>query len=225
MKFKTFKALMLATCAIYTIGTFFLEDHLLPWILTKDIPLWIEYFPLHRLIISALVILAVMYFLKSTISINNQSKMTKKAYCLYTGFFALIMTIPLLFFSARTEITTNAITTHNIIGQTSKVYNIEDAKKITVGLKASGTGGAKRMPKTHLTFIYEIEYEDGYSYTLENTDKEMWWTVVKGIDNIVTEKGIEKQVIGKTLYDMIYNFDNTYEFSDHLDSINTLMKE
>lgn len=212
VKFKTFKTITLATVIIYLFGYPMIENKIQYLLFQKDEPLWLDFFMFSDIIRIGIIILALLYFMKSTSGIGNQSIMTKKAYCLYIVFFALAMAVPFLFYPSRTEITTETVTKHNLIGQVSQVYHIEDAEKITVGFTSGATVSKKRIPRSYLIFSYEIEYSNGDIYTLESEDDDMWWTVVNLIDSKATETGIKKEVIGKSFYGMMFDFNNTNEF-------------
>lgn len=224
MNFKTFKTITLVTVIIYIFGYPMIEDKIQYFMFQKDEPVWLDFFMLSDIIRVGIIILALLYFFKSTFNISNQSVMTKKAYCLYIGFFALVLAVPFLSYLPRTEVTAELVTKHNIIGQVSQVYHIEDAKKITVGFTANSTVSQRRLPRSYLTFSYEIEYEDGSIYKLESEDNDMWWDMVNSIDSKAAEAGIIKEIIGKSFYDMMFDFDNTYEFIYRRDMIEKIME-
>ena len=201
----------------------FAEKHFIAFLFPSDSPVWIEFFPLKNLIILAAAVAGIMFFLRATATVKNNAKMTRKAYYIYTGFMIILLAFPLIFYPSRTEITSEAITRHSISGQNAEIYILNEAEKVTLKLEASASGSGRTMPKTHLNFKYEIEFKDGNTYTLEAKDDDLWWKTISEIDNVITKNKVEKEVFGKSLDEIIYQFDSAYSVIKHRDELLKIM--
>ena len=145
-------------------------------------------------------LLAIPFFVGAIVFFkhNKYLVMTKLGIAYFTlGFLALIL-LPYAAYPSRTEITAETITKHNLIGQVTDVYEIEDAESVTVGLKADTSFPRSGFPRVYVSFIYYINFADGYKYDIGVlTDEEPWNTIIDKIDQTVKEKGIEKKLIGE----------------------------
>lgn len=131
--------------------------------------------------------------------------------------FAFLILLPVAEYPSRTEITSETITTHNFLGQPSKVYKFEDAEKVTVGLET--TSHFKRIgSSSDMWFTYRVEFEDGFSYDFGSPiDDEVWNEIIDSVNKTVKEKGIEKIIIGERYldidtYEALINYDSYEEF-------------
>ncbi len=215
MKVKTFRNILLAICAAYigliywhpvSIEQIFFDN----WENTLyeywDMTLFVTFF------------LAVPVFISASIFFkeNKYNVMTKRGIWVFSLTLAFLILLPYYEYLPRTEITAEAITRHNLIGQVSKVYEFEDAEKVTVGLKAAAHTRRYGVD-AKMYFVYSVKFEDGYSYDFGGPgDDELWNEIVDSVNKTVKEKGIEKEVIGETYleldsYESISVFENYYD--------------
>jgi len=218
MKVKTFRNILLLVCAVY-IGLRFYSPISVEQIFFDNWENTIyEYWDLNTFVI---FFLAVPVFIGAGIFFkeNKYNVMTKWGIWVLSLTLAFLILLPYAEYLPRTEITAEAITKHNLIGQVSRVYEFEDAKKVTVGLKSSAHGGVRHGASAYLHFVYSVEFEDGYSYDFGGpSDDELWNKIVDSVNKTVKEKGIEKQVIGET-YLKLDSIDSIAVFDNYYDSI------
>ncbi len=165
--------------------------------------------------------LAVPVFIGASVFFkeNRYNVMTKFGIWVLSLSLAFLILVPYYEYLPRTEITAESITKHNLIGQVSKVYEFEDAKKVTVGLTSHAHGGVKHGASAYLHFTYSVEFEDGYSYDFGGpSDDELWNKIVDSVNKTVKENGIEKEVIGETYLDLDFA-DGIEFFKNYYDSI------
>lgn len=175
-------------------------------------------------------LLAVPFFVGAIVFFkhNKHLVMTKLGIAYFTlGFLALIL-LPYAAYPSRTEITAETITKHNLIGQVTKVYEIEDAESVTVGLKADTSFRRYGFPRVYVSFVYYINFADGYRYDIGVlTDEEPWNTIIDKIDQTVKEKGIEKKLIGEHILengiDPLINSDYYTDIYPYKNKIEALM--
>ena len=148
---------------------------------------------------------------------NKHLVMTKLGIAYFTlGFLALII-LPYAAYPSRTEITAETITKHNLIGQVTKVYEIEDAESVTVGLKADTSFRRYSFPRVYVSFVYSVKFSDGYSYDFgDPSDDRLWNIIIDKVDETVKEKGIEKKLIGEYILE---NGIDPLEISDYYTDI------
>ena len=165
-----------------------------------------------------IALLAVPFFIGAIVFFkhNKYLVMTKLGIAYFTLGFALLVLLPYAAYPSRTEITSETITRHNLIGQVTDVYRFEEAEKVTVGLKVHS--GIRRIGAyAYLDFVYSVKFNDGYSYDFEGpSDDEMWNLIIDEVDKTVKEKNIEKELIGE-----VYLTDDSpnYIFENYFDSI------
>lgn len=143
-----------------------------------------------------IALLAVPFFIGAIVFFkhNKYLVMTKLGIAYFTLGFALLVLLPYAAYPSRTEITSETITRHNLIGQVTEVYRFEDAEKVTAGLKANASVH-KWGATAYLDFVYSVEFEDGYSYDFGNPcDDELWNRIIDGVDATIKENGIEKSL-------------------------------
>ncbi len=222
MKVKTFRNILILIyiAYIFSLGKF--EERVIPLLFNTNETVWIDFHPFQALLKIACVP-GLLLFLGESLKVGLYKKMTKKAYLLFGSIFAFLVIVPLLLYPARTEITAGTITKHNLIGQESAVYRIEDAEKVTAKLTVSGSGGMRTVPRVYLNFEYTLEFDDGFIYEMTDVDDDRWWSVVRAIDNTVVKQDIERQVFGKTYIDRIYEFDNSLSLHNHREIIELIM--
>ncbi|MEE1320710.1 MAG: hypothetical protein UHM85_04135 [Acutalibacteraceae bacterium] len=218
MKVKTFRNILLVICAAY-IGLIYWNPISFEQIFFDNWENTIyEYWEI-RLFVT--FFLAVPAFISASIFFkeNKYNVMTKRGIAVFSLVFAILILVPYYEYLPRTEITAETITKHNLIGQVTKVYEFEDAKKVTVGLTSSVHGGVRHGASAYLHFVYSVEFEDGYSYDFGGSeDSEKWNKIVDSVNKTVKDKGIEKQVIGET-YLELDTFDAVSVFNNYFDSI------
>ena len=173
--------------------------------------------------------LAVPFFVGTVVFFkhNKYLVMTKNGIAYFILGFVLLIILPYASYPSRTEITSQTITKHNLIGQVTDVYNIEDAESVTVGLKAEGYAG-KYGTRAYLHFEYSVKFEDGYSYDFGNPgDDDLCNRIIDAVDKTIKEKGIEKKVIGDVYIRgnaPLYAFENYYDsIRPYLSRIEMLM--
>lgn len=174
-------------------------------------------------------LLAVPFFISAVVFFkrNKHLVMTKLGIAYFTLGFALLILLPYAAYPSRTEITAQTITKHNLIGQVTDVYRLEDAEKVTVGLKADASFN-KYGARAYLDFEYSVKFADGYSYDFGGpSDNEIWNKVIDEVDKTVKEKGIEKNVIGDVYIrgdTPLYIFENYHDYiRPYLPKIEMLM--
>ena len=204
MKVKTFRNILLAILAVVIIYRLFIPFSLEDIICRNKENMLFEYSNIENSAVILFVLMlpaAAVFFHK-----NRYNVMTKKGIWVMSLFFAFLILLPVAKYPSRTEITSETITTHNFSGQPSKVYRIEDAEKVTVGLRTTlhfsrGTGSYSDM-----WFTYCIEFEDGFAYDFGGpNDDKVWNDIIDSVNKTVKEKGIEKIIVGES-----YLEDNTY---------------
>lgn len=165
------------------------------------------------------LLLAIPFFVGAIVFFkhNKHLVMTKLGIAYFTlGFLALII-LPYAAYPSRTEITAETITKHNLIGQVTKVYEIEDAESVTVGLDAETFYSQHRLPKIYVDFVYSVNFADGYSYDFgDPSDDRLWNIIIDKVDETVKEKGIEKKLIGEYILE---NGIDPLEISDYYTDI------
>ncbi len=174
--------------------------------------------------------LAIPFFVGAIVFFkhNKHLVMTKLGIAYFTlGFLALII-LPYAAYPSRTEITAETITKHNLIGQVTQVYEIEDAESVTVGLDAETSYSQHRPPRVYVSFVYSVNFADGYRYDIGVlTDEEPWNTIIEKIDKTVKEKGIEKKLIGEHILkdgvDPLISSDYYTDIYPYKNKIETLM--
>lgn len=165
-----------------------------------------------------IALLAVPFFIGAIVFFkhNKYLVMTKLGIAYFTLGFALLVLLPYAAYPSRTEITSETITRHNLIGQVTDVYRFEDAQSVTVGLEASASIH-RTGAKARLYFEYSVKFADGYSYDFgAPTDDRLWNIIIDEVDATIKENGIEKKLIGE-----VYLTDDSpnYIFENYFDSI------
>lgn len=213
MKVKTFRNILLAILAVVIIYRFFIPFSLEDIIFRNKENTLFEYadIELYVVILSVPICVAAAVFFYR----NRYNVMTKKGIWIMSLVFAFLILFPAASYPSRTEITSETITTHNLLGQPSKVYRIEDAEEVTVGLKVDShftrTGSSSTM-----LFTYCIEFEDGFVYDFGGpNDDKVWNQIIDSVNKTVKEKGIEKIIVGERYlyidtYEALINY-NSYE--------------
>ena len=165
------------------------------------------------------LLLAIPFFVGAIVFFkhNKHLVMTKLGIAYFTlGFLALII-LPYAAYPSRTEITAETITKHNLIGQVTKVYEIEDAESVTGGLKADTSFRRYSFPRVYVSFVYSVKFSDGYSYDFgDPSDDRLWNIIIDKVDETVKEKGIEKKLIGEYILE---NGIDPLEISDYYTDI------
>ena len=205
MKVKTFRNILLAILAVVIIYRFFIPFSLEDIIFRNKENTLFEYADIELYV----VIFSVPIFAAAAVSFyrNRYNVMTKKGIWIMSLVFAFLILLPVAEYPSRTEITSETITTHNLLGQPSNVYKIEDAERVTVGLETTSVSSPRAGSRSDMWFVYRVEFEDGFAYDFgaPNDDK-LWNEIINSVNETVKEKGIEKIIIGERYLDL-----DTYE--------------
>lgn len=176
-----------------------------------------------------IALLAVPFFIGAIVFFkhNKYLVMTKLGIAYFTLGFALLVLLPYAAYPSRTEITSETITRHNLIGQVTDVYRFEDAQSVTVGLEASASIH-RTGAKARLYFEYSVKFADGYTHDFGGpSDDELWNRIIDSVDKTVKENGIEKKLIGEVYLSgdaPNYIFDNYFDdIAPYLQKIEMLM--
>ena len=216
MKVKTFRNILLAILAVVIIYRFFIPFSLEDIIFRNKENTLFEYTDIefYAVILSVPIFAAAAVFFYR----NRYNEMTKKGIWIMSLIFAFLILLPAAEYPSRTEITSKTITTHNFLGQPSKVYKIEDAEKVTVGLETTSVSSPRTVSHSDMLFTYRVEFADGfvYDFGVPNDDK-VWNDIIDSVNQTVKEKGIEKIIIGERYlnldtYEALTDYDNYEEF-------------
>lgn len=201
MKVKTFRNILLAILAVVIIYRFFIPFSLEDIIFRNKENTLFEYADVELYA----VIFSVPIFAAAAVSFyrNRYNVMTKKGIWIMSLVFAFLILLPVAEYPSRTEITSETITTHNLLGQPSTVYKIEDAERVTVGLETTLHFSRGKGSYSYMWFVYRVEFEDGFAYDFgaPNDDK-VWNEIIDSVNETVKEKGIEKIIIGERYLDL-----------------------
>lgn len=234
MKVKTFKNILIIICIVNFFFWLDGEEKLLPIIFNMKEPTlyavnsgFISWF---KLLAFPLTLICFFPLFKS----YSYNKMNKKTYSLFIPVFAFILIFPFAFYPSRTEITPDRITTHNFWGETSEVYLFEDVKKVNVEIFERSSYTKTGVSNNYIDFSCGVEFEDGFEYYFYQNDGDIGWKIIESIDRVVKEYDIEKEVTGKVLYkrisesdsvDLIFEYDNFYEYIYHEELLYSLIME
>ncbi len=208
VKVKTFRNILLLICAAYT-ALLFCPPFSFAKLVFKDTDnTMFEYWDLMLYVIFFLAVPAFIYAAKF-FKENKYNVMTKRGICVFSLTLAFLIILPYAEYPARTEITSQTITKHNLIGQVTKVYEYENAESVTVGLIADGFFSKHSGVKARLHFTYNVKFEDGYSYDFEGpSDDEKWNRIINEVNATIKENGIKKEIVGEIYLNPDYPFDN-----------------
>lgn len=226
MKVKTFRNIFFTVVTAYVVMNFFCPVYVEDIVFKNAENTLFEYWDFLQFV---MLFLAVPFFISAIVFFkhNKHLVMTKSGIGYFCIVFILLVLLPYAEYPSRTEITSQTITKHNIIGQPTAVYRFEDAQSVTVGLKAEGYTG-NYGARAYLDFVYSVKFEDGYTYDFGGpSDNELWNRIIDSVDDTVKEKGIEKKIIGDVYITgnaPLYIFDNYHDsIRPYLSRIETLM--
>lgn len=214
MKIRTFRWILLTAGALHLFYILNVEDKLLPFIFNTgqpavyDISGFAGFFQL-----SVFPFILICWVILKPYIYNT---MSKKAYQLFVPYLTALLILPLLFYPSRTEITSDTITTHNLLGQVSRVYSIEDAQSVNAKLSVNAFFRKGSGAQLDVDLEYRLTFNDGFEYSLSPiSEDDVCWQVLGDINDTVRENGIEKEVSGKAHYDLVSEYYG--KFAGHTD--------
>lgn len=222
MKVKMFRNIWVAIAVLNTLFYINFSSQLTEFIFNPQITTHYKFIPF----IGALQILPLPFALFCSWPLFKRylyNPIPKKAFHLFTLHFVALLILPFLFYPSRTEITSDTITKHNLIGQVSEVYRIEDAANVETGLSAQSSA-TKRGLRNYLYFTYKINYKDGSVYDLEEFNNNSLREIVNDIDIYVRENNIPKKIHGQVYYDKLLDFNNYSDFFEYRDILGIIME-
>lgn len=220
MKIRTFRWLLLAVGALHLFYISEAEETALSVIFKAAQPAVYELPGLVGFFQLSVFPLILVYWIILKPYIYN--KMTKKAYQLLVPALSAVLIIPLLMYPSRTEVTSDKITTHNLFGQVSEVYEIEDAKLVKTGLSVHAFARRYSGAELDVDLEYTLIFEDDFEWSLSPISAEdLSWKIIEGIEKTVQEKGIEKEVKGKVHYKLVSDFYG--KFAGHMDLLYNIL--
>lgn len=220
MKIRTFRWLLLAVGALHLFYIGEVEEKALSVIFKAGQPAVYELPGLAGFFQLSVFPLLLVYWIILKPYIYN--KMTKKAYLLLVPALSAVLVIPLLLYPSRTEVTSEKITIHNLFGQVSEVYEIEDAKLVKTGLSVHAFARKYSGAELDVDLEYSLVFEDDFEWSLSPISAEdLSWKIIEGIEKTVHEKGIEKEVKGKVHYKLVSDYYG--KFAGHTDLLYNIL--
>lgn len=201
MKISTYRKVLIAVQIIMLI-VMFNEDRWLPLFFPSDVPAIITVSPL-AFWCAVLFVPMVLLILDRFFRFNSHKKTTKLGNVFFTGVIVFAIGLPLIFIPARTQITSKAITKHNIFGNVSRVYEFSEASEVKADLYM---WAGMRSITVKSGFSYAVTFEDGYEEVFTDSDLDENWYIIEKIDRTIESNSIKKEVYGKGNLEHIYEY-------------------